>query len=265
VVFGGYDGPLGEIDPSLHVGQWVWTAVPQTAASGGATPCAYAGVHTTRAKVLGVSDGHVVIESGFKPECAYAIAPALIVPDDRSALSPGQPVLFAENNYENNWIVWFARVKATDGDSVTLLISNTAGAGADYGPKAFRVTQALREQVRALPNDIGFGARVLVKNGNSYALANVYGVTGDTLYTGDWPFFKWSRGEVRYFPIGASVVPDMALIASGTDANGGDGLYNVAARRGLDGIVYEVQNKKGKRWTVGFEAVAPAAGVGRLP
>lgn len=239
--FEGYDGPPGDMR-ELPAAAWTVAPLPDASGSG---PCTYSGPTLSREPIVGTQGGRVVLQLSEDPKCRFAVPPALIVPDDTSALKKGQAVLWA-----NKGVVWYARVDSVAGDEVSLLFSHGTSEEMKFGASAFGRVKAKRQDVRAVHDGLEYGSRAALPNGDSLKLGTVFAVTDDAVFVAQ-PFgTKYAKKEadpLRFVePVAdgakvGAVRPDGGFVVRGT------------VRRSLESMIYEIEPKSGVRWTVAFE------------
>jgi hypothetical protein len=239
LVFDQYDGPKGTL---RTFGDYAWTIAPMPS-SDHTEACSYKQMALLREKVIGKKNGMVVFKHHGDDKCRFAVPPALVVDDDASPLAKGDVVLVTGDIDSD-----VARVEATEGDDVTVLVSRGTYEDMKFDAKSYDRRKVKRPTLRVVRDGLTFGGRVAIPNGEQLSVETVFAATDDAVFVVK-PFgTKFPRNKAKV----AAFTKPLEVGAKVGAKNSFGTLANATIKRGMANMIYEIETPSKKTWVVGF-------------
>jgi hypothetical protein len=237
-VFDQYDGPKGTL---RAFGEYAWTIAPMPSSGGEA--CTYKQMGILREKVIGKKSGMVVFQHHGDAACRFAVPPKLVYDDDTSPLGKGDVVLVSDQLDAS-----LARVEGTEGDDVTLLVSNGTYEGMKFDAQSYVKRKVKRQLLRVVRDGTSLGGRVAIPNGEQLSVETVFAATDDAVYVVK-PFgTKYLRNQVKV----AAFTKPLDVGAKIGAKNSFGTLANAVVKRSMANMIYEIETPSKKTWVVAF-------------
>ena len=238
LVFDQYDGPKGTL---RAFGEYAWTIAPIPSSGGEA--CTYKQMGIGREKVIGKKNGMVVLQHHTDAKCHFAVPPALVYDDDTSPLTKGDVVLVSDQLDAS-----LARVEGTEGDDVTVLVSNGTYEEMKFDAKSYVKRTVKRQLLRVVRDGLTFGGRVAIPNGEQLSVETVFAASDDAVYVAK-PFgTKFARSQVKV----AAFTKPLDVGAKIGAKNSFGTLANAVVKRSMANMIYEIETPSKKTWVVAF-------------